>query len=111
MSAPVDEEKAATARAKVERYAEIATSTDEAVGICLKVIFENCPEDEDAIVSGAMTALVRFGIERQQEAAQKWVAAGQIGRTVTIRDVFAYFAKFVQLAAEILLTKPASPDA
>jgi hypothetical protein len=108
---PTPEEVAAQAEAKAQAFADVAMATDQAVKTCLDVIFTAHPDQEDAVVSGAMTALVRFGIERQQAAADAWVKQGKLGAVVTPREVVGYFVRYVQRSAEILLNKPARPDA
>jgi hypothetical protein len=80
---PTPEEVAAQAEAKAQAFADVAMATDQAVKTCLDVIFTAHPDQEDAVVSGAMTALVRFGIERQQAAADAWVKQGKLGAVVT----------------------------
>jgi hypothetical protein len=110
MKTSLTPEEQAAAELRRQRYAEIAMAADQVVAVILAAAFEQAPEDEDAIVSGAMTAIVRFGIERQQAAAQAWVAQGQIGRTVTVREAMTYFVRYVQAAAEILLGRPQTPS-
>jgi hypothetical protein len=103
---PDDEE------AKAQKFADVAMPVDSSIAALLDVFLASFPDHEDAIISGAMTSLVRFGIERQNAAREQWLPTTQ-GRspTLTVRDVLGYFAKFIQSSAEILLNKPASHDA
>lgn len=97
--------------AEAQRFAEVAMAADATLRAAIIFLHQTYPADEDAIVSGAITAVVRFGIERQQDTAARDVRSGMIGRTVTERDVFGYFIRYVQQAATILLSKPARPQA
>ena len=83
------------------KFGKVAKVTDDLVAASLALAIGYHPEDEDAVMSGAMTAVARFAIQQLQASAGPMV--------VTERDVVGYFIAHVQRAASILLSKPAEP--
>lgn len=81
-----------------EEFGAIAMESDTLTRTVLDACLKGHPDGEDALVAGAIMALVRFGIERQQVARPLAL--------ITERDVFGYFARYIQNAAATLIRRP-----